>query len=409
MQHLKTILAAALALALAACSSETIDFVGGTPDVQGLTLESTGGTTDATSYALRTSTVQSALVGAACQDYQYLCKIQEGVAELNLYVHATLGPVAQLVQLRPAEPSADVREFGPADLTVWNQTSPVATFKLTVKHVVNQQYRWMLQAKPLGAPDLSYRIVLAGELWVGDRPHRGHGVLGVNLDNLYAANPVVFTGRGKLLAGFAHRGDEKALAYVLKDFQADATSEFIPGAIFVGHKLASGETRVRLALAKDVVAAPDTSSVPELFLARARWVPGVGGRAAVGITSSDIRQYNTSMFTGDALTTPPPTDFPIGFLLGVSCFKPADALVGAEGFHDLLACTLTPPAGNDYCYEVPYANLPSAGYRSGDIGACVAGTELTVASDPTVDASSTAPEPGAPATPDAPPSDVPTL
>ncbi len=105
-----------LAALLAACGNP--DFAGGTPDVAGLTLETTGGPADGLPGAPLLSR-NAAAVSATCQDWEYLCLVQEGVAGLNTFVRAAVEPVEQLVRLEPAAPRPRLRVFGPADLAVW--------------------------------------------------------------------------------------------------------------------------------------------------------------------------------------------------------------------------------------------------------------------------------------------------
>lgn len=383
---------------LAACGGGGVDYAGGTPDVAGLTLETTGGGSEGLPGALAVPGQVSAAATAPCEDWQYLCKIHEGVSGLNLFVRATVEPVEQLVALAPSKPAENVRVFGPADLAVWGQAAPVATFRLTVVLVRDGVFRWRLDAKPVGAPDPSYLPVLAGELARGELRHRGRGVLGIDLDALRAANPAVFTGQGKLLAAFGHAGPHKALAYALLDFQAFATSPFIPSAVFVGHKWAGGPARVRLATWNEFL--PDQAGGPdaglELLLARGGWWPGLGGRAAVAVTGGDVPSYGVPGFAVD-------------FFLAVSCY---DA-VESEVYRDLFACshtdvwTVPGPWQGRHCVPVP---LPAGDPRRyGTPGACVVGTDLYDDQNPPPPTGDTSGElePGAPTSAGAPPAGMP--
>ncbi len=67
---------------------------GRTPDVAGLTLETTGGPADGLPGAPLLSR-NAAAVSATCQDWEYLCLVQEGVAGLNAFVRAAVEPVEQ--------------------------------------------------------------------------------------------------------------------------------------------------------------------------------------------------------------------------------------------------------------------------------------------------------------------------
>ena len=323
MKRTAKLLAAVAATILTACGGP--DFVGGTPDVAGLTLETTGGAADGLPAALAAGGVaSSALASVTCEDWQYLCKIQEGVAGLNLFVRAAVEPVEQLTRLTPSSPSDRLRVFGPADLAIWGQPQPVASFRLAVLFVREGVFRWRLDAKRLVDPDLpgSWAPVLAGQLTRGELPHRGRGFLGIDVDALRTAvdDPLIVSGQGKLLAAFAHAGPHKALAYALWSFQATSTSPFVPAAVLVGHKYQDGPARVRLAswneLTPDAAGGPDAGL--ELLLARAGWWPGVGGRAAVAVTGGDVPSY------GGFLVASAP--FQVDFFLAVACYGPAENL-----------------------------------------------------------------------------------
>jgi hypothetical protein len=411
---LKRLGVGALVLALAACggSNTTDNFAAATPDVAGLALETSGGASDG--LALRadglgsTASALTAVTTSSCQPWQFLCRIREGVKGINQYVRAVVEPVEALAQTKPASETADTRVYGPIDAPA---TSPVATFRLTVKRDVDADtFKWKLEGKSVGTDDSKYVVVLAGKLKKGELPHRGRGVLAIDLTKLSALNqsglPVDgFKGAGQVLVSFAHVGQAKSLAYVLKGFIPDTT---VAGATpldaaFVGHKTPSGEARVRLA-SVDEYLAPNPGLVlvpadagPELLLARARWVPGLGGRAAVLVKDT--------VSPGDVATYGPSATIPFvpDFFLGVSCFD-KDEL---EGYHRLFACTKTPAAGTAPCKNVTPPSWPA-----GSITACLPSTDIDGAgtpedqAPPADDKSSTAPEPDAPAVPDAAPASM---
>ncbi|BDG03093.1 hypothetical protein [Anaeromyxobacter oryzae] len=385
-----SLIAAVAALAACGGNGSTDPFAAATPDVAGLTLETSGTgegvTASATSAATADPGLATAAASAACEPYQYLCNIHAAVAGLNGYVRAVIAPVEALAKTTPTVASADVRVFGPVDVPT---PGPVATFRLTVQQVAEGAFRWKLDGKPLGAGDDAYVVVAAGAMrrGPGDLPHRGRGTLGIDLDHLYALNPAgaapIWNGEGKLLVGFGHVGGAKSLAYALRDFTPDRTqTPPIPAAAIVGHRTAAGVTRVRLATVNEFVgpAAAGTDAGNELLLSRAGWIPGVGGRAVVAVAGGDVPSYG------------------IDFLLGVSCY---DA-VEHEVFRALFGCT----AG--VCVRVP--NAP-AGFDVGSPSACIPGTDLGVdeqnpPEDPQAGVQSETPEPGAPAVPDPVPSSM---
>ena len=111
---------------------------------------------------------------------------------------------------------------------------------LTVRRVEVNRYAWRLQAKPIGAEDSAYLIIMGGSVARGTEAHRGRGVVGVNLDNLKLVLGDAFNGQGKMLAAFAHvenaagTAEAKSLAYLLHGFTPDSTQHDPVDAAFVG-------------------------------------------------------------------------------------------------------------------------------------------------------------------------------
>jgi hypothetical protein len=381
-----------LAAAAVGCGgTKTDEYSAATPDVAGLALETSGTSEATTSAALAVAPgVQegqtSSALATACAPYQYLCNIHASISGLNTYVHAAVDRIEALADTTPTTVTTDTKVYGPVDAPAAPAT-PVASFRLTVKKTGEGIFRWKLEGKPLGAADSSYVIVAAGVMHrtTDDHPHRGHGMLGIDLDNLYTLNPAsgtpVWNGEGKLFVGYGHVGDAKSLLYVLKDFTPDRTQTApVPSAVLVGHKTALGIARVRIASVDEFIA-PATGTTDagnELLLSRAAWFPGLGGRAVVAVGGGDVPSYN------------------IDFFLGISCYNKTES----EVFRALYGCK----AGT--CTLV--GNAP-AGYNVGTPDLCLLGTELDV--DPThppqttpqVGAQDEAPETGAPVSPDAPP------
>lgn len=389
----KTLAAAGLAVLLGACGSSGPDYAAGTPNVAGLALETSGGVADglpATAGALTVGTSEQAL--GTCQPYQYLCNIHEAVAGINLFVRAAVEPVEALVALPPAAPANRVRVFGPADLAIWGQAAPVATFRLTVLAVTDDLFRWKLEARPVSSSG-AFVVVMAGQLLRGDLPHRGRGIIGVDLDAFAAVNPAVFTGQGKLLASFAHAGEAKALFFALQNFKASASAQLVPAAVFAGYRLANGVARVRLASVNEFVPPPSGADLGnELLLSRAGWWPGVGGRAAVAVTGGDVPSYGVTGFTVD-------------FFLAVGCYDASQNDV----YRDLFACSIADvdPTTGRHCAPVPLAAGDPR--RTGSPTSCVAGTDLydDAKPPPATGEMDALAEAGTPVIPDAPPAAMP--
>lgn len=397
MKTLRLTLAAALALGVSACGSKAEpDFAGGTPDAAGLTLETTGGSGDGltatTSGGGAALAVEpsAALSPAAitCQSYEFTCNIRRSIVGVNLFVRGALEPVEALIASGPvSKPSDDVRVYGPMGLPV---ASPVANFRLSVKFVGDDTFRWKLEAQPLTPPDAPFVIVMAGQLHRGDLPHRGAGFIGIDVDQLNAVNPAAFPGQGKLLAAFAHVGLQKALVYAAKQFQVAGMASPVT-AIFTGWKNSLGQARVRLAALDELVApaaGPDAGN--ELLLSRIGYWPFVGGRTAVAVLGADVQTYSDAALDVNAF-------------VGLECFDSAITVT----YRAMFACGTDTSSGNFACAPLVQWNTD---HGIGTIADCAAGTDIfDPSTGPGTDENSITMEPGAPAQPDAPPLTMPTF
>jgi hypothetical protein len=397
------------ALALAACGQKaTTDYAGGTPDVAGLTLETTGGTADgltttagtAGALSVATSATTAATLPASpCQSYEFTCNLRHAIVGVNYFVRAAVEPVEVLVASGPVtDPADDVRVFGPMPLPA---AAPVANFKLTVKSLGSDTFRWKLEAQATTPADAPFVIVMAGQLQRGILPHRGRGFIGIDLDAFRSVNATAFTGQGKLLAAFAHVDMQKALVYAAQGFSADGVATPV-SAIFTGWKDSLGRIRVRIAANSELVAPPSGPDAGnELLLSRIGYWPTVGGRTAVAVLGGDVPAYSV-------------TNFDVKAFLGLECF---DASVNVT-YRALWVCgtdTSVVPNVNECRSDTTFNSdtTRAVGTDSSGLpvsGACATGTALyDPATGVGTDAGSTDLEPGAPATPDAPPSAMPTF
>jgi len=377
-----------LSLFLAACggsgSNPVAEYQAATPDVGGLALETSGGAADGLALTAAPNALASGQVAAAgCEPYQYRCTIHEALSGLNHYVRAAVEPIQDLAATTPTSFTDNVAVFGPV---AYPASSAVADFRLTVAKVAEGSFKWKLEGKQDGGADSAYLVIAGGKIVraTDDHPHRGHGSLGIDLDALHQLNPTrgpaLWNGEGKLLVGFGHAGDAKAVLYVLDKFSPDrvAQPDVTSGAL-AAWKDANGLARVRIVSHGEFVGAPNggTDVGPEVLLSRAGWFPGKGGRAVVAVAGGDVPAYG------------------VDFFLGLSCFDATEkdvyrALYGCKGG----VCTLV-------------ANAP-AGYNTGDRSACDATTGLGQddKNPPSANPADTSMEPGAPAVPDAPPSSM---
>lgn len=273
MRQTRSALLAAALFAVSACGRMGDDpYVEALPDVEGLALEITG----AVSEGAALSSTQQALEGTVPE---YLQNARQAVAYLNGEIKRVITPIAELAAANAgkAQPG-DVRMYGPKDRGNF-------TFRLYIKKLTETRFGWRLEAKPLGGADDQYVRVAGGALTKGELPHRGRGMIGIDLDALKTLDST-FVGQGKLFCGFAHVGDTKTLIYRLAGFTPDLSKHDPVNAIFTGHRLMpSRATRVRLAGNFDVV---KTTDAKELVRSRVRYIPGVGGRADILATEGDV-------------------------------------------------------------------------------------------------------------------------
>jgi hypothetical protein len=340
------------------------------PDLAGLSMEvneasANEGRLVAEGFAGYAAALEQQQTGAP----EYLEGARMQVKALNTALKELVTRVVELSNgAVPESMPGDVLVYGPKD-------GANATWRLQVKKTGAQRFAWKLEARPLGSTDdAAYRLVGAGRMARGEAAHRGRGTLGLNLDNYKAVVPGN-TGQGKLLASFAHpAAGGKALAYRLAAFTPNpANHEPVSGA-FVGHKLVGGLTRIRVISSKNLPNVPNATEARETYISRVRFKPGVGGRADVVVFGGDVPQSQ--------------------FYFGVSCWDAQEA----EKFKLLRLCTKQQNAAPT-CTVVQ---------ESGARAACPADNFLRDTEPPTQnpDPGDTAPEEGAPETPEAVPSDV---
>jgi hypothetical protein len=363
-----TLLTAALALALSACGRDDDEYVDATPDMEGLAMEITGAASEGISAGTQGLSGADGLgqseQGAGAVP-EYLAAARSGVRDLNEMLRRALTPIVSLVSRGGRMAPDETRIYGPRD-------SDGATWRLTVRKVAQGRFAWKLEAKPVGGPDTAYQIIMAGGVQRGAIPHRGRGAVGINLNNLKSVLGDTFPGQGKLLAAYAHVGDQhesKSLAYVLHGFTPNVAERDPVDAAIVGHRLLpSGASGVRL-VTKVNIESSETAEKETVAL-RVRWVPGVGGAGALRAWGGDIAEGT--------------------WYRGFACWDATEQ----EGFKVLQHCT--GPASCTDVVRVGHLSSCRPNLGEGDVLPPTDGEVI-----------STAPEAGAPATdPLTPPADV---
>ncbi len=273
-------LSLAVVLLVASCGRQQDDaFAEAAPaDPSAFTLELSGANEMALVAADGEAGVQKQ--GLHGEPPELLQKAREGIVWLNQNVRKAIEPIAELIaegksQMQPG----DVRVWGPKD-------KGNATYRLTIKRQSADRFAWKLEAKAIGAADSEYELVAAGHLVKGERPHRGRGSIGIDFDTLRSIDTAI-KAQGKVFCGFAHVGESKVLTYVLKGFTPDVAVHEPISAAFVGHKNdVTKVRRVRLATKFNLKDSP--TEAKELVRMRARYIPGVGGRADALATGGDV-------------------------------------------------------------------------------------------------------------------------
>ena len=260
---------------IAGCGKD--EFADATPQTSALQMELTGDSSEGL-------TAQSADWGAQRQALstalpEWLQHTKDAIAALNGAVAKVLAPVEQAIAANAGKlATGDTKTYGPVD-------KDGATFQFIMKKIDANTFGWVLEAKPQGAADSAYVVVLAGAIQKGTEPHHGRGIMGADLDKL-ATVDASFHGSGQLLVGFAHVSGFKVLAYGLHNFSPDVSQYEPVDAIFSGWKGPDGVARVRLAAYANIQDTP--TDAKELSIMRARWLPGVGGRADAIAAKGDI-------------------------------------------------------------------------------------------------------------------------
>lgn len=266
-----------ITLSLAGCGKGADqDYAEAAPsDFDALALEVSG----ASNEAALTSSEGVLRQGLQGDNIEFLGLARDRVRALNSQLKRVVVPVAELVATDAGKaPVGDVKVYGPHD-------KDGISYRLTIKRLRVGRFGWVLEAKKAGGGD-DFKAFAAGVLTKGALPHRGTGVLGIDIDTLKGIDGSV-TAQGKLLAAFGHVGNTKTLAYALKNFAADAAQEDTVSGVFVGHRLMpSRATSVRVNAKVNLKDSP--TDAKEWVRARVRYIPQVGGRADVLATEGDV-------------------------------------------------------------------------------------------------------------------------
>jgi len=266
------------------------------PDSAGLTLEATGA---ASEDAALTSGDSAALTAgpsstdATASGLEFLPAIRTAIQDLNQGVHQFFDPIGQIIASKGQDIGVGSAEtFGPTD-------KDGVTYLLTVKRFAPRRFAWKLEGKTAGsAADVPFTLLAVGTVFhaENDAIHRGRGQIGIDLDAFKTVKPG-FMGQGKLYGAYSHydvtdpsglAGDSKTLIYVLRNFSIDTSAHAPVSAAFAGHKNRAGVRRVRVLYYGDLPQFVGTPDLAELLLGRARFNPGVGGRADALVTGGDV-------------------------------------------------------------------------------------------------------------------------
>ncbi|HMK73884.1 MAG TPA: hypothetical protein VK454_11125 [Myxococcaceae bacterium] len=286
-------------LIAAACSSSSgsgDQFQAAVPDSAGLTLEATGAASEdaaLTSDTAAALTSGPASANATASGLEFLPVIRDAIQDLNQGVHQFFDPIGQVIATQGQDIGVGSAEtFGPVD-------RDGVTYLLTVKRLATSRFVWKLEGKTAGsASTVPFTLLAVGSVFhaQNDAAHRGRGQIGIDLDAFKTVKPG-FMGQGKLYGAYSHydvtdpsglAGDAKTLIYVLSNFSIDTSVHAPVSAAFAGYKSLSGVRRVRVLFYGDLPEFVGNPDKAELFLGRARFNPGVGGRADALVTGGDV-------------------------------------------------------------------------------------------------------------------------
>jgi hypothetical protein len=283
---------------LAACGSTNNSGSGDSlaaavPDVPGISLEATGAASEDATLSSNVSATSVTPDGGVASGLEFLPVIRQGIHDLNQGVQTFFAPIAQLISRQGTDIVVGTsKSYGPLD-------QGGVTYLLSVKRFAPNRYVWKLEGKTTGAAaDVAFTTLAVGSLFhaASDEVHRGRGQIGIDLDAFATVSPG-FPGQGKLYGAYSNyavtdasgvAGDAKTLVYVLKNFSIDTTAHPPVSAAFVGHKTLAGVRDARVLYYGDLPGFVGTPDKAELLLGRARFNPGVGGRADALVTGGDV-------------------------------------------------------------------------------------------------------------------------
>lgn len=298
MHRYKLSVLAAVTLLAAACGSSTNPssadpLAAAVPDVPGISLEATGAASEDATLTVPSAAVTTPDGGSAPSGLTFLPVIRQGIHDLNQGVHQFFAPIGQLIATQGTDIVVGTsKSYGPLD-------QGGVTYLLTVKRFAPHRYAWKLEGKTTGAAaDVAFTALAGGTLFhaATDKMHRGRGQIGIDLDAFATVSPG-FTGQGKLYGAYSNydvsdatglAGDAKTLVYVLRDFSVDTSAHPPISAVFVGHKTRAGVRDARVLYYGDLPEFVGNPDHAELLLGRARFNPGVGGRADALVTGGDV-------------------------------------------------------------------------------------------------------------------------
>ncbi len=303
-------LVAAASLLAAACSSSTNStdpLAAAVPDVPGISLEATGAASEDATLSSDATAPASPSDAGAPSGLEFLPVIRQGIHDLNQAVQQDFAPIAQLIATQGTDiVVGQSKSYGPLD-------QGGVTYLLTVKRFAPHRYAWQLQGKTTGAAaTVAFTNLAVGTLFHADNDmvHRGRGQIGFDFDAFKTVSPG-FMGQGKLYCAYSNyqliatpgaagasdagsstssavAGDAKTLVYVLQDFSIDTSVHPPISAAFVGHKTLAGVRDARVLYYGEMPEFGGNPNLAEELLGRARFNPGVGGRADALVSGGNL-------------------------------------------------------------------------------------------------------------------------
>jgi hypothetical protein len=215
---------------------------------------------------------------ASTQVPELLDRTHRAANAINYGVRAALDPIKDLIKSAPIQ-TDNTMTFGPADHGHGN-------YRFTMRQLSrnDKRYAWKLEGRPSGATG-DFALVAGGTIKVGDADRRGTGALGIDCNELAAADSAI-TCQGQLLIGFSQPGGDKILNVVLRGYTVDPALAAPMDANVAAWRIDDNANHIRIATRANL--ASSATDAAETMIIKLSWLKDAGARADAVITDGDV-------------------------------------------------------------------------------------------------------------------------